>query len=278
MTAEGKNAWTPYAGDGNAAYLDKVLCHQEVELSLDDGVNIRFIISLVVRALLAALLVGFAVSIPLFMLALATESIGLLATASTLPVLIGVVVFAVVLLATRVPEPVAEWRVLLPDRARGGDSVYHQIVGTLRVRQSPIGGSVRRIRTGPGPHEVSNRLVLIEGHYSAYVSVFPYGTGLYLGWTMWRSRRGGQLVWRFLTDLLEGIIGRNDPEHRMMRTERPRAMREAVHAACREGLFVGIENTVVPVEYGFPEGLPPIEDDIRPAPVPGSRPTEPGRP
>jgi hypothetical protein len=38
-------------------------------------------------------------------------------------------------------------------------------------------------------------------------------------------------------------------------------MREAVHAACREGLIVAIDQTAIPVEYGFPQGLPPIEGD-----------------
>jgi hypothetical protein len=36
-------------------------------------------------------------------------------------------------------------------------------------------------------------------------------------------------------------------------------MREAVHAVCREGLVVAIENRMVPVEFGFPHGMPLVD-------------------
>ena len=54
------------------------------------------------------------------------------------------------LLAIRVPEPVAEWRVLLADRATDADSVYSQIAGTLRIRQSPIPLAAYTLRTSLG--------------------------------------------------------------------------------------------------------------------------------
>lgn len=78
------------------------------------------------------------------------------------------------------------------------------------------------------------------------MTVFGYGTSLYLGWMMWRSRRGATLVGRFIVDLLIGITGRQDPVELMLRTERPRAMREAIHAVCREGLHVAVEGAPTP--------------------------------
>jgi hypothetical protein len=100
------------------------------------------------------------------------------------------------------------------------------------------------------------------------VSVFGYGTSLYLGWMMWRSRRGYLLIGKYLADLVNGMLGRIDPETVILRTERPRAMREAVHAACREGLYVAIQEQNVPVAFGFPHGLPPIDGTgpVPPAP------------
>lgn len=287
------------AGDPNSAYLDKTLRHRDVELRLDEGVSWRFLFLLGLRAFIASSLVWL-VFVFFALIAFAAsggsnsrsgDPYGYagpslipsgVSTAFTVLLVGGIVsfvVFWVVLLLLRVPEPVAEWRVLLADRATNAESVYSQISGTLLVRQFPIGGTVMRIRTGPGPQHVSNRLVLTAGHYTAYVSVFPYGTSLYLGWMMWRSRWGAELIWQFFVDLFEGISGRNSPERRMMRTEGPRAMREAVHAACREGLFVGVEGTNVPVEYGFPQGLPQIQDtEFGTAPVPGQYPPGPPGP
>ncbi|WP_322751499.1 MULTISPECIES: hypothetical protein [unclassified Frankia] len=245
-------------GDGNGAYLDKTLRHQPIELSLDDSVSGSTLRSLFGRALGASffswLIFGF---LSLFVLVTGSESAA--AGIGTLGAIVAGIVFWVVLLLSRLTEPIAEWRVLLEDRTASAESTYSQIAGSLRVRQIPLARTVRRMYTGIGAGNVSNRLVLTEGHYSAYVSVFGYGTSLYLGWMMWRSRRGYALIGKFLADLVNGMLGRIDPETIMLRTERPRAMREAVHAACREGLYVAIEGQDVPIAFGFPHGLPPID-------------------
>src|SRR5882757_2354472 len=224
-----------YRGGGaDDAYLDKMLRYNEIELGFDESVGWRALWHLWLRAFIAAF-VPWAVFA--FFAALSgissfassanggPPSGGSAAVLFTVGDLIGFVIFWVVMLFSKVPEPIAEWRVLLPDRGDKADSVYSHISGTLRERQSPIGWRVRRIRTGLGQRNVSNRLVMQERTYTAYVSVFSYGTSLYLGWMMWRSRRGASLVKQFILDLIEGMAGRKDMERQMMRTERPRAMR-----------------------------------------------------
>jgi len=69
---------------------------------------------------------------------------------------------------------------------------------------------------------VQNRLILVEGQYRVYVSVFPFGTSLYLGWIMYRHRGGAELIGRFVVDLFASLSGRLDDIGRMLRTERPR--------------------------------------------------------
>ncbi|KAA2251369.1 adhesin [Solihabitans fulvus] len=249
-------------GNGDAAYLDKTLRHREVETSLDDSVSWRFMLSLWLRGLFVAFVVLFVFAV----LSLLLEIGGSLEGAAGLSILgsIGsVAAFWVIVLCTKAQEPIAEWRVLLADRQDSAESVYSQISGALLHRRIPLAHGSRRIRTGFGANEVSNRMVLSEGSYLAYVSVFPYGTSLYLGWTMWRSRRGYQLVWQFIVDILLSAFGRTDPDRIMLRTERPRAMREAVHAACREGLFVAIEQREVAASFGYPNGMPPVQNPVQ---------------
>jgi hypothetical protein len=245
-------------GDGNAAYLDKTLLHGGMEISLDDRVSARAIGILAVYALAAGVL-SF---VPFFFLGLVLLVVGGGSVFFALLVIgwiVSVVVFWVVLLGAKVPEPISEWRVLLDARTEHAESVYSKISGTLAHRGIPLNVTRRRIRTGLRPDQVSNRLVINDGPYVAYISVFRYGSSLYLGWMMWRSRRGFGLIKQYVSDLVLSITGRADTELLMLRTERPRAMREAVHAACREGLVVAIDQTLVPVEFGFPLGLPPIE-------------------
>jgi hypothetical protein len=255
-------------GDGNAAYLDKTLRYHGMELSLDESVSTRTIFMLWARAVVVAVLVWLALLIPAGLIAIGagtTAAAGFVIFDNV----VSFVAFWVVFLFTKLTEPIAEWKVLLNDRSDTVDSVYSQLRGTLRQRQTPIDPVGRRIRTRIGRGHVSSRLVLLDGTYKAYVSVFPYGTSLYLGWMMWRTRRGWELIKQFLLDVIGGMLGRNDPELLMLRTERPRAMREAVHSACREGLAVAVDRRAVAIGFGFPEGLPAIEGyDGGPAPLP----------
>ncbi len=234
-------------GNADAAYLDKTLLYGEIETGLDESVSRRAlswfwwpatVLSLVVFVffLVTALFAGINFAIA--------------------GMAVSFVTFWLVLLTVRSAEPIAEWRVLLPDRALSAESAYSQISGSLRERRFPIITEVGAVATRSPLDGVRYRLVFRENSYVTYVSVFPYGTSLYLGWMMWRSRRGGQVVGQLLSDIVRSMFNRTDPELRMFRAERARAMREAVHAACREGLFVAHEQRHVPLEFGFPSGLP----------------------
>ncbi len=149
---------------------------------------------------------------------------------------LSVALFWVVLLFARVPEPIAEWRVLLAERYGRRESVYHGIRQVLHTRGYPV-----RVE------EQEGRMILRENTYSVYISVFAYGSSLYLGWMMWRSRRGYQFIGQYLRDMMQGIQGRNQVEWQMLRSERARALREAAHIACREGLAVALSDTTPPV-------------------------------
>ncbi|MEU6227271.1 hypothetical protein [Streptomyces sp. NPDC047042] len=255
-------------GDANAAYLDKNLRHFPVETSLDDSVSWRLLLQLFVYAFLAS----FLAFLPVFFFGLFLLLLGSaegFAFMFALSYVASGVAFWVTLLGVRMIEPIAEWRVLLADRAGSLDSAYVSIAGTLAQRSIPVDRAERVIATGLGRDQVRSRLVLSEGRCQAYVSVFSYGTSLYLGWQMWRSRRGYVLIGGWVSDLIANVMGRLSPERIMMRTEGVRAMREAVHAACREGLATAVDQVVVPVSYAFPQGLPPVRaDHAKSAPMP----------
>lgn len=256
-------------GDANAAYLDKNLRHIPVETFLDDTVSWRLLFKLIGSACLISVLAF----LPFFffgLLLLAGDSTDGFAAMIVLAYIASGIAFWATLLAARLPEPIAEWRVLLADRSGSLDSAYVSIAGTLAHRFIPVDRAERVIATGLGRDQVRSRLVLSEGRCHAYVSVFSYGTSLYLGWQMWRSRRGYALIGGFVADLIASVTGSLGPERVMMRTEGVRAMREAVHAACREGLATAVDQVVVPVTYAFPQGMPPVQaDPARSAPAPG---------
>jgi hypothetical protein len=180
--------------------------------------------------------------------------------------------------AARDDEPIAEWRTLLEERWQGADSAYAAVYDTLRRRGIPVRIDATRVRSDLlQPEVVNNRLVVTSGDHQIVVTVFPYGSSLYLGWTMSRGRRGSSLLGNFLKDLAGGMFGRAASIDRMLRAERARAFREAVHSAVREGAEVAAQGLLVPLGPAFGAEVPVRDLRVRAAPPPGYGP-QPGAP
>ena len=263
--------------DVDSVYLEKTLRHEPMELSLGDTVSLKALAYLAVRAWVASV-IFLTVFFTLWILtgglsSTADSTLNGGGSGDTGLLSVGFVgswiVFWVVLLFSRMQEPIGEWRVLLADRWEYSGSVYSAVAGVLAARSLPIRPIARRIYADPASLQVKNVLELREGQYTAYVTVFPYGSSLYLGWMMWRRRSGAALVGRMLADMIGSMFGTVDAVRVMLRTDRPRAMREAVHAACREGIYSAVRQEMVADSFGFPAGLPPIEAfELTPAPSP----------
>ncbi|MFI6949185.1 hypothetical protein [Streptomyces sp. NPDC050422] len=258
-------------GDGDGAYLDKTSLHREVEVSFDDAVHWKVLLTVWLRAAGVAfgvlLLFGF-----IALIALAGDpgsGLGIMGVGLQ----IAMIAFVAVFLASKVSEPIGEWRVLLADRGVHAESAYTEIARVVQERRLPVVPVFRRIRSGGQDPRVTHRMALRDGSYVAYLSVFAYGTGLYVGWVMWRDRRGTELVGRFVSDFVRGFDG-TDMEKVMMRTEPPRALREALHAAAREGVRAVVDGCAAAPGAAFPHGLPQIEEDVAaPVPVQAQEPT-----
>ncbi|MEV6348468.1 adhesin [Actinoplanes sp. NPDC051851] len=263
-------------GSGDVAYRMQGLRHGPVEISLDEAVSLRTLLRLWVQAAVAAFVVwAFFLFLALFVVLFAgadgydpTIGGGFLAF----------LIFWVVLLASRVEEPITEWKALIEDRYATADSVYAAVYGTLRRRGVPVDATAVRIRSDLLASEaINNRLVITDGAYQINITIFPYGSGLYLGWTMRRTRRGVILIGHFLRDLAAGMTGRTPAITELLQVERVRAMREAVHAAVREGADVAIQGVSVPLAATFGGEVPVHDFRTATAPPPGA-PGAPGVP
>lgn|GEM_PF-964421 len=292
---DGRWAAAGPAGE-DIAYRTQSLKFSGVELALDESVPLMTLFRLWLYAAVASWTVGF-----LFFVFAIIDAIGSSGSSggssggfasdsgsSTagldgpfLLVMIGwllsFIVFWLVLLAVRIQEPVAEWKTLIEGKAAAAESSYAAIYHSLSRRRIPVGVTANRIRSDVLTAEsVNNRLLITERSYIAYVSVFAFGTSLYVGWTMWRSRRGFTLVGQFVKDLVGGLLGRGGIVNQMLRTERVRAMREAVHSAVREGVDAAVAGINMPIAATFGYELP-IESTSVPAPAPALAPGWPGQ-
>jgi len=220
---------SPAPFDVDSAYLQKTLRHEPMELALDDSVSLSTLGIVLLRAILAYAVVFVVFGIIGGLDAAHGGGEGLLSFGFA----VSVVVFWVVLLVSKVTEPIGEWRTLLANRAGQAEPYYRMIVAVLRRRELPISPELRSVALNTQGRPVKHTIVLSENEYRAYVTVFPYGTSLYVGWQMWRRRSGAQLIKRALVDRVTAA----SLVTAMLRTDRARAMREAVHLACREAVY-----------------------------------------
>ncbi len=290
--AGGRSAAGPAGGD--TAYRTQSLKFLPVETGLDESVSLRALFELWVRAAAVAWSV-FGILFVIWVVgsagavaalgsgdsdAISVVSVGLLITAIVIPFLL----FWFLLLVPQTEEPVAEWRALLENRAFEATSAYAAIYGSLVRRRIPVNAAALRVRSDVlGGDVVNNRLLVSEGGYRASVTVFPYGMCLYVGWSMYRNRRGAVLVGTFLKDLVRSLVGRTGPVNRMLRTEKVRALREALHSAVREGVDVAVQGIQMPLAATFGHDVPVQNLDGTgvatpapfPAPVPAPHPAAP---
>ena len=239
----------PSPFDVDSVYLQQTLRHEPMELGLDDSVSLRTLAILLARAYLSSLFVFIIFLILFGYVAATSHSVGLL----SLPFIAGIITFLVVLLGSKVTEPIGEWRTLLPNRADQAESYYRVIAAVLRRRDLPIIPQLRRVQLNTPGRPVKHAMVLAEDSYQTYVTVFAYGTSLYVGWQMWRRRSGGQLIRRALIDRVTAA----NLVTAMLRTDRARAVREAVHLACREAVYATADEGLWSLAQQLP--LPQIE-------------------
>lgn len=250
----------PSPFDVDSVYLQQTLRHEPMELGLDDSVSLRTLAILLARAYLSSLFVFIIFLILFGYVAATSHSVGLL----SLPFIAGIITFLVVLLGSKVTEPIGEWRTLLPNRAGQAESYYRVIAAVLRRRDLPIIPQLRRVQLNTPGRPVKHAMVLAEDSYQTYVTVFAYGTSLYVGWQMWRRRSGAQLVKRALVDLLKGA----NLVTVMLRTDRARAVREAVHLACREAVYATPDDNLLVLAQQL--RLPQVEQESVLLPQPAS--------
>ncbi|MFG3430336.1 hypothetical protein [Streptomyces californicus] len=247
------------------------MTYDAVELSFDESVTFKTVLQLWLQAFLVSLFVFFVFGL----LPAIFSGEGPFESSMAAGWILSMIAFWAVLLAARITEPVSEWKTLLEDKHAASPSAYAAIYGALNRRRIPVAAVPTRIRSDLLPEVVNNRLVITSGRYAAYVTVFGYGTSLYVGWTMWRSRSGAVIVGHFLKDVLGGMFGRTGTVNQMLRTERPRAMREAVHSAAREGVEVAIQGIDVPIASTFGQELPIRAGGAPPATPPSGPPSPP---
>ena len=77
---------------------------------------------------------------------------------------------------------------------------------------------------------------------------------------MFRRRPDAAVLRAALVNLARSLRQRPDTVRIATEAERPRVLREVVHASCLAGLKAAVEKIDVPIGFGFPDGLPTVSE------------------
>ncbi len=236
--------WAAAGGSANDLYLANRLQYHDA-LRKEDETFLKGAGS-TWRALLAILLWGTVLSmllaIPLTIVAQMMQTDQSKTEASPLQVL----ALAGYVIAALWPrrEAISQWELLLDGKADAAESAYATILLTLRARKIPGRFNMRRIRSST-VGSVRNYITVERNRYTVYVSVFPFGTGLFMTWSMWRTMNPVSIIWAGLCDTASSLLFMHTQFHRVIRSDPDRALREAVHNATREGVEAAVSGLQV---------------------------------
>ena len=225
----------------NAVYAGaRMLYSRDVE-EMDPVRNSRVLRQLLVQLtllVLGPLIVGVALALLALVLLVVTGD-------GALPTIVGVL-SALAFLAAAVlwviacfrPLPVrnAEWVSYLDGKGTAAPAVLAQVGAALQRRRTPAEARVKRVPLPGGGHR--DLLEARSGLFVGYVSVYEFGEDLHVGWVYFWYLSLFKLVLLAIGNLLNGMRGRQTEVHVLARYEPAKTLREALHAAAREGASI----------------------------------------
>ncbi|WP_433073256.1 hypothetical protein ACQP1P_25250 [Dactylosporangium sp. CA-052675] len=127
-----------------------------------------------------------------------------------------------------IKEPIAEYALLVENRAAAAPAVYGYMLQSAAQRALPF---------PMAPVRIAGQYLMSFGdtRLQSLVAVQTYGTDLYFGWTMWRSRSTIILIGHALRDGFRAMAG-GASYRSAINGGRTRALREITHSITRLGV------------------------------------------
>lgn len=222
------------------------------QANLDPLYNTRFQLQLLRQAAVFAglyLLAGTALLILSVLLLVGGGGLGALKFVEILDGLTSISL-AVLFWLLPVPALLAQWSLLLDHKAQAAGTAFEHVTSAFEGHETPL-GSIRVKTLRPPGEGRRDYLELHRDDFSGYISCFPHGRDLYVGWTFWIRMSPLRLVLMFIGRRIQNMTGRGDDIHQTLRFESTRAMVAAMHGAVLEG----IDNAAGELDPGGPRLL-----------------------
>jgi hypothetical protein len=132
-------------------------------------------------------------------------------------------------------ELMSDWNLTLEDKGPQAARAFAAVEGSLRARALPVTIEKKLMRSPFTGGYANSYLIVHSSRFNAYLSLLPYGSGLFMSWSLWRTQIPLMMILRFIGENFGRLFGQDELQL-LMQTEPARAMREAVHNAMREGV------------------------------------------
>ncbi len=209
--------------------------------SFDPLRNKRFGWQLVRRGALFAV-AGLALDTLIFLflliVAAVTRSLAILSLDSIVSLLVAIALLIAYLLMP-VPALLGQWSRLLGLRAEVAGTAFEYIRQAVRRHDTPYDSFQPRTLLPPG-EGARHYLELRRGVFACYISCFPHGRDLYVGWSLWIYMSPFRLLRMKIGRQIQDWSGRGNDMYQTLRYESTRATVAAVHACMLEGIDVAI--------------------------------------
>jgi hypothetical protein len=255
---------------GNEVYHGQRLAYQSKQQGVEDfnPLSAAFSRVVILRFLAASIATWFSwvLLIPLLIVALLIAGEGGAEALMYLFAIAGLGVW-IFFFFRSIPVPLAEWKFLVDDKAAAAPAAFEHISWAFRRRQSPV-ASLRVRRLGQVNQKTRDYLEVKDGVFTSYVSCFAYGGDLYIAWTFWWNLSPFRWCLIAIGRLWQLLTMRGSYVHILARYENGKALREAVHAAAREGIDVAA-GSIAAQGAGTIGSEIPVELVSAPAELPG---------
>lgn len=144
-----------------------------------------------------------------------------------------------------VPALLGQWSRMLTFQAPAAASALDHVQRALDRHATPHDNIGLRALCPPGEGR-RNYLELRRGYFAGYVSCFPHGRDLYVGWTFWIYISPVRLFLIRIGRRFQDYTGRGNDMYQTLRYEAARATIAALHTCTLEGVDIATGGTPVP--------------------------------
>ena len=218
------------------------------QANLDPAGNTRFLLRVLRQAAVFAGIYALTETVLLIVfLSLRFAGLGLpaafrLETQSLWQVALGL---AILFWIIPVPALLGQWTMLVESSADASSVTFEHIAMAFRDHDTPLDSL--EVRAVSPPHESArDYLELRRGRFSGFISCFPHGRDLYVGWTFFLRMSPARLMLLSIGRSVQHVTKRGGDIQRALCFESTRALVAAMHSATLAGVGSAVSNPDAP--------------------------------